>query len=107
VYFTKELSRRLAKDNITVNCVHPGVVGTDVFREYPKLIAKLLNVFIAKPSKGAEPLVYLANSNEVEGVTGKYFYKTNIKATVDITNDDALSKTIYEKTEELLRIVKE
>lgn len=36
LFFTKELAKRLIKNNITVNCVHPGVVGTDVFREYPK-----------------------------------------------------------------------
>jgi NAD(P)-dependent dehydrogenase (short-subunit alcohol dehydrogenase family) len=102
VYFTKELSSRLAKENVAVNCVHPGVVGTDVFREYPKLIAKLLNVFISKPSEGAKPLVYLATSNEVEGVTGNYFYKTNIKKTANIANDSTLSRKIWEKTEELI-----
>lgn len=107
VYFTKELSRRLLKENITVNCVHPGVVGTDAFREYPRLITKLLNVFISKPSEGAKPLVYLATSNEVAGVTGEYFYKTNIKKTANIANDDALSRKIYDTTEELLSVDKE
>ena len=104
VYFTKELSKRLASENITVNCVHPGVVGTDVFREYPKWFAKLMNLLISKPSEGAKPSVYLASAEELESITGKYFNKSKQKETDKIANDSDLSKKIWTKTEELTGI---
>jgi len=104
VYFTKELSRRLESENITVNCVHPGVVGTDVFREYPKWFAKILNLMISKPAEGAKPTIYLASSKELNNISGKYFYKSKQKETDKIANDSDLSKKIWSKTEELTGI---
>jgi NAD(P)-dependent dehydrogenase (short-subunit alcohol dehydrogenase family) len=104
VYFTKELSRRLVSENITVNCVHPGVVGTDVFREYPKWFAKFMNLMISKPTEGAKPTIYLASSEELDNVTGKYFYKTKQKSTNKIANDLDLLEKIWIKTEELTEI---
>jgi len=104
VYFTKELSRRITSENITVNCVHPGVVGTDVFREYPKWFAKFMNLMISKPTEGAIPSIYLASSEELDNVTGKYFYKTKQKDTEKIVNDFGLAEKIWVKTEALTGI---
>lgn len=104
VYFTKELSKRLASENITVNCVHPGVVGTDVFREYPKWFAKILNLMISKPTDGAKPSIYLASSEDLGSTTGKYFNKSKPKETDSVVNDSGLSQKIWAKTEELTGI---
>lgn len=104
VYFTTELSKRLATENITVNCVHPGVVGTDVFREYPKWFAKLLNLLISKPGEGAKPTIYLASSENLNETTGKYFNKSKPKEIDKIANDSELSEKIWVKTEELTGI---
>lgn len=101
-YFTKSLAKRLSTTNVTVNALHPGVVGTDVFREYPTWFSKILNLFISTPEKGALPSEYLATSDEVEGLTGKYFYKTKRKETVSIVNDEQLADNIWKKTEELI-----
>ena len=104
VYFTKELSKRLESKNISVNCVHPGVIGTDVFREYPKWFAKFMNLLISKPTEGAKPSIYLASSEELDNVTGKYFYKTKQKDTDKLANDLDLSEKIWIKTEDLTGI---
>lgn len=101
IYFTEELAKRLSSSNITVNCVHPGVVGTDVFRDYPQWFAKLLNVFIAKPDEGAKPIVYLASSSELDDTSGSYFYKTQPKQTTANANDVALYEKIWGETEKL------
>ena len=104
VYFTRELAKRLESKNITVNCVHPGVVGTDVFREYPKWFAKFMNLMISKPEEGAKPTIYLASSEDLDGTTGKYFYKTKPKEVDKIANDSELMEKIWVKTEELTGI---
>ncbi len=102
IYFTKSLAKRLSTTSVTVNALHPGVIGTDVFREYPKWFSNLLNLFIATPEKGAQPTIHLATSDEVKGVTGKYFYKTEIKETDPVANDEELADNIWEKTEEII-----
>lgn len=102
VYFTQSLAQRLADTHVTVNALHPGVIGTDVFREYPNWVSKLLGLFIPSPQKGAEPSVYLATSAEVSGVSGQYFYKTERKETASVANDEKLAERIWQKTEELI-----
>ena len=104
VYFTSELSKRLKSKSFTVNCVHPGVVGTDVFREYPKWFAKLLNIMISKPTEGAKPTIYLASSEDIADITGKYFFKSKLKETAKVANDSELAKKIWKKTEKLTGI---
>ena len=35
-----------------------------------------MNLFLEKPQKGGERIAYLAISDEVKEISGKYFYKT-------------------------------
>jgi NAD(P)-dependent dehydrogenase (short-subunit alcohol dehydrogenase family) len=103
IHFTKSLAKRLSAKNITVNALHPGVIGTDVFREYPKWFSRLLNLFIPSPQKGSEPSIFLATSDQVEGLTGQYFYKSKAKETAPIANDEEISEKVWEKTEEIIK----
>lgn len=66
VLFTYELAHQLAGSGITAICLHPGVIGT-------KLLRNGFNISGDSPADGAETLVYLASSPDVERVTGKYF----------------------------------
>lgn len=72
ILFTIELARRLEGTGVTVNALHPGVIGTKLFRNLG-IINTLAGIFLTSPEKGAETSVYLASSPDVEGVTGKYF----------------------------------
>jgi NAD(P)-dependent dehydrogenase (short-subunit alcohol dehydrogenase family) len=70
ILYTFELAERLKDENITVNALHPGtLLDTNMVR----------NAGIApwgEPETGADAEVYLALSEELNNVTGKYF---NIK----------------------------
>lgn len=67
ITFTYALARRISGKEVTVNCLHPGVIGTKMLRAgFPGIRGK-------PPAEGAKIPVYLALSPEVEGVTGKYF----------------------------------
>jgi NAD(P)-dependent dehydrogenase (short-subunit alcohol dehydrogenase family) len=74
--FTYELDRRLEGKNVTVNAMHPGLVKTDIATN-KNFLVRTVQRFILRnsrsPAKGAETIVYLASSPEVEGVSGKFF----------------------------------
>lgn len=97
IMMTYAWAERLQSDNVTVNCLHPGVVTT-----------KLLNAGFGTPggevAAGAETSVYLASSPEVEGVTGKYFVKKQATASSPTSNDPALRKQLWELTEKMTGI---
>ncbi|HEY7547617.1 MAG TPA: SDR family oxidoreductase [Blastocatellia bacterium] len=73
ILFTYELARRLEGTGVTVNCLHPGVIATNIARDMPKAVRLALRAFFKGAEKGAETSIYLAASPDVEGVTGKYF----------------------------------
>ena len=75
VLFTVELAKRTREKGITVNALHPGVLATSAFRDYPNLLMKFMNLVLEKPQKGGERIAYLATSDAVQGISGKYFYK--------------------------------
>jgi NAD(P)-dependent dehydrogenase (short-subunit alcohol dehydrogenase family) len=82
ILFTRKLSKFTSDKNITVNCLHPGFVKTEFGKNNSGilgLIIKLLmNLFAIKLEEGAKTIIYLVNSNQVNEVTGKYFYKSQI-----------------------------
>ena len=73
--FTGALARRLDPAEVTVNCVHPGVVGTGLGAGAGP-ISRLMGWsrrLLRSPEDGAGPLVWLASAPEVAGVSGRYF----------------------------------
>jgi NAD(P)-dependent dehydrogenase (short-subunit alcohol dehydrogenase family) len=105
VLFTFELSRRLEGTGVTANCVHPGAVasnwgqndGTRWFRP----LMKLAKPFLLTPEKGARTSLYVASSPEVEGVTGKYFYKCAPKRTSRRSQDLELQRKLWDVSAKL------
>src|SRR5215472_2725582 len=77
VLFTHELARRLEGTGVTVNCLHPGFVATNIGQGglgfIGRTVAKFIVAFLGvSPEEGAKTSIYLASSPDVEGVTGKY-----------------------------------
>lgn len=68
MYFTYCLADELSSTSVTVNALHPGVVTT-------KMLKNGFNMTGEDVTVGAETPVYLATSQEVEGLTGLYFDK--------------------------------
>lgn len=76
VLFTMELNRRHGEE-LTTNCLHPGVVGTKLAMKKGALLTKTIwsmyRPFARTPERGADTSVYLASSPEVREVSGRYF----------------------------------
>jgi NAD(P)-dependent dehydrogenase (short-subunit alcohol dehydrogenase family) len=73
ILFTRLLSKRLESTGVTANCVHPGMVKSNLSRDSGLALRFFFKLLGTSPEKGARTSVYLASSPEVEGVTGEYF----------------------------------
>lgn len=69
--FAYELAERLAGSGVTVNTLHPGVVGTSFLRDTNGFMRWLARTFFMTPAKGARASAWAAAAR-VAGVTGKY-----------------------------------
>lgn len=76
VVYTLELARRLDGSGVTVNCLHPGTVATNILpggSRPMEWVAGVARRFMLSPEQGAATTIYLALSPEVQGITGAYF----------------------------------
>ena len=80
VLFTYKLAEKLKGSNVTVNCLHPGVINT-------KLLRAGWGGGGSSVKQGAKTSIYLATSEDVSGVTGNYFMHMKAVKSQDITYD--------------------
>ncbi|NJN43899.1 MAG: SDR family oxidoreductase [Anaerolineae bacterium] len=110
VLFTYELARRLEGTGVTATVLHPGWVATDFahnnfrgllwfVRPFYRLAQKLTAI---TPEEGADTMVYLASSPEVEGVTGKYYYKRREERSLSISYDLEAARRLWETSEKMV-----
>ncbi len=102
VLYSAKLAERVKGKGITVNTLHPGVLGTDVFREYPKFLSKVLNIFLEKPEKGGERITYLATDEAVANTTGKYFYKLDEREIGITAEEKEITERLWKLSEEMM-----
>jgi NAD(P)-dependent dehydrogenase (short-subunit alcohol dehydrogenase family) len=101
VLFTRELARRLgSKSNVRSYAVHPGVVASDAWRKIPWPIRPLMKLGMLSNEEGALTSLYCATSPDVANDDGKYYDKCKEKTPSKAAHDDALAKTLWEKSVE-------
>jgi len=98
--FTYELARRLAGSGTTANALHPGFVASEFgknngsFMKAAMTIAQRLGGI--RVEEGARTSVYLASSQEVEGVTGKYFVTCREQQSSAASRDPASMRRLWD-----------
>lgn len=98
ILFTFELSRRLQGTKVTANCLHPGVIDTKLLREgFPGTKGVSL-------SEGCDNTIYLATSEEVKNITGKYFVKRAPADVSPIAKDSDVCRRFWEVSEKLVKV---
>ena len=77
IMFTYQLSSM--QDRVSVNVLHPGFVDTNIAGNEGNLIKYIVKfgakMFARTVDNGADSSIYLSTSDEVKGVSGKYFFK--------------------------------
>jgi len=73
--FSKNLAREVAKDGITVNCVAPGLVNTDIWKSMPEELAQKVidGIPMGRPGETSEiaSTISFLSSEEASYITGE------------------------------------
>ena len=104
VYFTYELARRLEGTGVTVNCLHPGVVSTSLFRHLPPLLGfavKIARPLLLTPAQGADTVVYLAAAPDVAEVSGRFFERREAVESSPASYNTVAAQRLWEVSEAL------
>jgi NAD(P)-dependent dehydrogenase (short-subunit alcohol dehydrogenase family) len=86
--FTRELASRLSSSNVTVNCVHPGIIRTKLIRVLP--VSWGVSVH-----HGAMTVFNLATNPKFDGVTGKYLEEFRIVKPSPVASSLRLQETLW------------
>ncbi|KAL7630744.1 UNVERIFIED_CONTAM: hypothetical protein RMT77_019040 [Armadillidium vulgare] len=104
--FTTELAHRLRMrgvTSVTVNCLHPGVVDTEIFQKSGSKLLVFLKYFLQSgfkdPKLGAQTIIHLAVSDKVKNITGEYFVDCKIVDTSKLSKDRNIAKELWEVSE--------
>ncbi len=89
VLFAAAMARRLARDGVTANSLHPGVVSTKLLASGFKMEGH------DSHAEGAATSVFLALDPDAAGHTGQYFVKCRPATPSAMARDEALAEGLY------------
>ena len=109
ILFTKKLSDILKNDDVTVNCLHPGVVATGFASQnnskLQKFIFGLAKPFMRTSDNGAKTSVYLCSSSDVSNISGEYFYNSKISKTSNGANNSQDADRLWDISLQLTGLI--
>ncbi len=101
VMHTFALARRMAGTGISVNCLHPGVVATNLLPPWLRLIKPLFTRVTFDAERGARTTTYLALDQAAAGVSGRYFDECQLPRTASaLANDIELQESLWTRSAE-------
>jgi NAD(P)-dependent dehydrogenase (short-subunit alcohol dehydrogenase family) len=111
ILFTHEMAKRLEGSGVTINCLHPGVIATELYRNFKGVVKLvfgtfefLLNPFWKSAEEGAQTTIFAAVDESLDTVSGKYFSDCRLKTPTALVTDDAVAKKLWEVSESLTKL---
>jgi len=104
--FTFELARRLEGTGVTANALDPGLVasnfsdGNGVYGWFMRRFAAIRGIGV---EEGAATSIHLATSKEVEGISGRYFFKGQPSLCSAAARDPEAAARLWRLSEDLTR----
>ena len=106
ILYTGSLAKWLEGTGVTVNCLHPGAVATDIGKHYAKWVANVLHLslkpFFRSPLKGAERSFSFFSSDDVAVISGTYFDNCKVKRPKPWAEDDASTEELWNYSEQCI-----
>jgi NAD(P)-dependent dehydrogenase (short-subunit alcohol dehydrogenase family) len=103
--YTLALAAKLEGTGVTCNCLHPGVVATNIFgkpKGVMKVILALLRPFMLNLKQGAVVSLWAATAPELANVSGKYFVKSKEAESSQLSRDPSVQAEIWDWTQKLI-----
>jgi NAD(P)-dependent dehydrogenase (short-subunit alcohol dehydrogenase family) len=96
--FSYALANRLDGSGVTLNCLHPGAVASDIGRNFKgglRLLMMLMKPFLLSSEQGALTSIYVASTSELAGISGCYFEKSRMSDSSKASHDRILQERIW------------
>lgn len=93
--FAVELAKRLEGTGVTSNVLHPGAVSTDIIRDLPWIMRKVIGFMFIAPEKGAKTTIMLASDPSLSDVTGQYYDQCEAAELSPLADDAALREKLW------------
>lgn len=106
ILFTAELAKRLKGTNVAACCFDPGLVATNFNQDNGRLARMTMAVmkrFARTPEKGAETLVWLADTDEKSLESGRYYADKQARMPSAQASDMEAAKKLWEVSEAQIR----
>lgn len=98
VLWTKALSRHLPT-GVTVNCLHPGIVRTDIWNKIPyylrKILLNIIEIVFKTPIEGAQTSLHLCVAPNLEQATGGYYADCSLSQESTVALDEQLAERVW------------
>ncbi|XP_075226500.1 retinol dehydrogenase 11-like isoform X2 [Lycorma delicatula] len=112
ILFTKELARRLEGTNVSVYCLHPGVVDTELSRHldyavFPgmKWIYQRLGwIFMKTPQQGAQTTLHCALDGQAGKESGLYYADCKVTTPSEKACDPKLAKKLWDLSIDMVKL---
>ncbi|MBN3304192.1 DHR13 reductase, partial [Amia calva] len=105
VLFTHELAKRLQGTNVTCYSLHPGIVKTEMGRNFNPWIKAAFEpigrLFAVDAEAGAQTTLHCALQESIEPLSGRYFSNCAVQEVGAKARDDAVAKKLWEVSERL------
>ena len=105
IFFTQELAGRLQRLGITANAVHPGFAVSELWTAEKGMVGiahRVLEPFMVSAAEGARTPVLLASSDQLAGVSGRYFVKCQPRRVSSRCRNPRLQRDLWLRSEELV-----
>jgi NAD(P)-dependent dehydrogenase (short-subunit alcohol dehydrogenase family) len=103
--FVRSLSKRLEGTGVVVNGLHPGVIATELARDFPAPLRLIAKWFFKSTEQGARTSLYLATAPEAGKVSGKYFADSKEATPDPRVLDDPFAERLWSESARLIASV--
>jgi NAD(P)-dependent dehydrogenase (short-subunit alcohol dehydrogenase family) len=98
VLFSATLAERTAGSGVSTYAVHPGVIGSDIWRRVPWPVRPIMARFMKSTAEGAETSLYCATAPEAAAQSGLYWDACRPKEPSRMAKDAALAEELWRRS---------
>ncbi len=99
ILHANELARRLAGSGVSTYSLHPGVIGSNVWRRIPWPLSQIATWFMKSNEEGAQPSLRCAADAQLADHSGRYYDEGVEREPTRVARDPELARQLWERSE--------